>query len=108
MSIKAGTAEVNKIYAGSTPVKSVYAGDKKVWPSVVQIPTAPNHTFRNRVIYQYGQGGPDPFDSVWQTETGPYTANCNVREHDFHLMIGGCVGGVNVYDGEMLLIATIT
>ena len=32
MSIKAGTADVKKIYAGSTPVKAVYAGDTKVWP----------------------------------------------------------------------------
>ena len=32
MSIKAGTADVKKIYAGSTPVKAVYAGDTQVWP----------------------------------------------------------------------------
>jgi hypothetical protein len=99
MSIFAGTSEVKSIKAGTTDVKAVYAGDKKVWPSAVQIPTAPNHSFRNRVIYQYGQGGPDNAGNVWQTETGPYIANCNVREHDFHLMIGGCVGGINVYDG---------
>lgn len=32
MSIKAGTADVKKIYAGSTPVKAVYTGDTKIWP----------------------------------------------------------------------------
>ena len=95
MSIKAGTADVNKIYVGTTPVKAVYAGDTKVWPLGVPIPDAPNHRWAGRVIYNRGV----PHTSgTYYTERGDPIPAANMKTGDIHIMVAGQRGGVNTYN----------
>ena len=99
MSIFAGTSEIKSIKAGAADVKAVYAGSEKVWPVEVEVPTIPTHVFADRVIHNWGNGGPDTPGGQYDTQFGPAMSGCNMRPHDFHLMIGACINGVSVYEG---------
>lgn len=99
MSIFAGTSEIKSIRAGTADVKAVYAGNEKVWPVEVEVPTIPTHVFADRVIHDWGNGGPDTPGGQYATQVGSAISGCNMRPHDFHLMIGVCQNGVAVYEG---------
>ena len=94
MSIFAGTKEVNAIKVGGTDVKAVYAGDEKVWPDLIEIPTAPNHTYAGRVIYSFRDSD---LSGNTLTEYGGPIPGCNVTEGDIHLIIEAHKGGADPY-----------
>lgn len=95
MSIFAGTKEINAIKVGGTDVKAVYAGDEKVWPELIEIPTAPNHTWAGRVIYSFGT--PQTDGNNRYTEFGGPIPGCNVTAGDFHLLVAAHRGGADQY-----------
>jgi len=95
MSIFAGTKEIKAIKVGGTNVKAVYAGNEKVWPSLPEIPTAPNHTWAGRVIYSYGT--PQTDGGRTYTERGGPISGCNVTKGDIHLMVAAHMGGADPY-----------